>query len=46
MASQVLKDRDLVYIQSFRNKDIINISMEDRRNIIATVRNDVNFLES
>ena len=46
ITKQVLKDQDMTYIKNFRNKDIINISISDRRKIITIIRNDVNFLES
>ena len=42
---QVLKDRDLMYLQQFRQSDLINISMEDRRKIVYAIRHDVDFLE-
>lgn len=35
---------DLVYIQNFRQKDLINISLLDRRKIISAVKDDVAFL--
>lgn len=46
ITQQVLKDRDLTYIQDFRQRDIINLSIIDRRRIISTIKDDAMFLKS
>jgi hypothetical protein len=42
----VLKDQDLDFILRFKNKDLINLSMTDRRKILIILKNDVTFLKS
>ena len=42
----MLKDQDLDFILRFKNKDLINLSMTDRRKILIILKNDVTFLKS
>lgn len=46
ITQQVLKDRDLIYIQNFRQRDLINLSILDRRKIISTIKDDAMFLNA
>lgn len=41
-----MKDQDLDFILRFKNKDLINLSISDRRKILIILKNDIMFLKS
>lgn len=42
----VLKDNDFRYITKFKKPNLVNINIEDKRKIMAKLREDAGFLES
>ena len=43
---QVCKDQDLLYLMQYRNQNMLNISLQDRRRMMNTIKDDIDYLES